>query len=1418
MNINLILLCLAIDISKDKEEKEFLENRYEQFLFFCILCTLNISQSEKFHEFIQAKLYDLIGYGLLFLKQRDEEKYKELIKYLISPIFEDISIEQSKKIKNIFATSKINIYKNSALYDLFILGNNNTSKELANSNNLRGTLKSRRKFRRTSSLDNLSIITNNFKSKNINDDNNDDKDNKDDFIRDVIYEQGPGKKGKINKDKQICVTFVGDPTKLKKHIINSTIKYYIEERKKKYVNEKIVIKFRPNKNQEKEEEPAFEYELQYFYNIDETDTDISKKIRAEKRRITDVINRLIPFFENQIKQYSNTSFIQEKIRRNDYKSNKKRLFSWRGFWSERYLFYKHPEYLKFKIKNHLTKEMTKILLTPILDIDYYMPKFSKFDSKKLFNEGDYKYKVNLDIDEILSEDEAEDINEINENEFLNELNDLNFKKNYYGFNYLECIYKLSYNGLWEQYKNYYEQKFNFENNTLANITRTMSTCTNVERIQSRLSSIAVKDDNNSFDCCLVKLTHHIKGLINADEKGIKFFFQEENKEKMENDENINLNDSEDDPTFDKDMGACFGSTFKNRKNDKDRITLSISYEKIEYFFIRNYFYQETGLEIYSISNKNYYFNCKNSIILHKIINVILKNGSFREIKADDYKGKKIIGYEKNTNNIKKKSYHVNEKIAEWRKYKISTLEYLMWMNIYGGRSLNDLTQYPVFPWILLDYSSDELNFEDEKTFRNLFLPMGMIDINEKSEARKDNFIDTYDLIKNDLKENFHDFNYTDYLKKGDEYYDNYRKKNLKKSEDTQPSENVTIDNNNIASIEINQIPSYYGSHYSNPTYVSHFLTRIFPFSFISIEIQGDKFDDPNRMFLSIYRTFESATTLKDDVRELIPEFYTLPEIFQNKNNLNLAQGKTDVNNQKIVINDVELPPWSDDVPTNFITEKRKILEKNNLKINKWIDIIFGSYQRGEKAEEIHNIFQAQTYERIVKIENIKDIDMRNALMRLVEVGVTPMQILDVDSKPKIDKKEFLLKNKIYSLSKGSTLDESTKLATVVLESQKYNNFSSKYYENHKNTYNKEFHQTIEPEITKIICVNPKLLKIFLNNNYYYTINLQNHENKGTIEESNIFKIENNSSKFAPSYQISKNKLNLIIYQDEKYIIKSGFWDNRIEINSIPSAPKEEPIISNFYLLHSGPISSMQMSEDEHFLLCGTKLGYVVCFIVNNYILEIKCNLNSHSDEITSISINNNLNMVATASMDGYIMLYVLPSFALVRSILISQKMSETDISEDEFLYANNIFLSSSPLPCLVAFISSKKLFKIFTINGGYIGEIEESEDTTKINDPIVFKNLDFQDFLIYGTDDGYVKIRSFPDMNLINLVKPFEGQEIKTIAISPDTRYCFAWSHSNKIIMIKDVTVSRVDIKESKDKDKEKEKTGDNEQNEDEMD
>ena len=37
----------------------------------------------------------------------------------------------------------------------------------------------------------------------------------------------------------------------------------------------------------------------------------------------------------------------------------------------------------------------------VLDMDYYLPDFSKFDKKNLFNKKNHDYKINLDIDDIL---------------------------------------------------------------------------------------------------------------------------------------------------------------------------------------------------------------------------------------------------------------------------------------------------------------------------------------------------------------------------------------------------------------------------------------------------------------------------------------------------------------------------------------------------------------------------------------------------------------------------------------------------------------------------------------------------------------------------------------------------------------------------------------------------------------------------------------------------------------------------------------------------------------------------------------------------------------------------------------------------------------------------------------------------------
>ncbi len=50
---------------------------------------------------------------------------------------------------------------------------------------------------------------------------------------------------------------------------------------------------------------------------------------------------------------------------------------------------------------------------------------------------------------------------------------------------------------------------------------------------------------------------------------------------------------------------------------------------------------------------------------------------------------------------------------------MSNFEYLMQLNRIAGRSFNDLSQYPIFPWILSDYLSAELDLEDPKIYRDL---------------------------------------------------------------------------------------------------------------------------------------------------------------------------------------------------------------------------------------------------------------------------------------------------------------------------------------------------------------------------------------------------------------------------------------------------------------------------------------------------------------------------------------------------------------------------------------------------------------------------------------------------------------------------------------------------------------------------
>ena len=116
---------------------------------------------------------------------------------------------------------------------------------------------------------------------------------------------------------------------------------------------------------------------------------------------------------------------------------------------------------------------------------------------------------------------------------------------------------------------------------------------------------------------------------------------------------------------------------------------------------------------------------------------------------------------------------------------------------------------------------------------------------------------------------------------------------------------------------------------------------------------------------------------------------------------------------------------------------------------------------------------------MVRIEKIKDIDMRDATMRLVEVGVTPMQIFDKESKGKLDEKK-IFKNNIFSFAKGLFLDNiECKLNKFFITSANYKSIYNKSYENYRLTINRDYKEIIYPEIRNYFNNNPDIILFLL---------------------------------------------------------------------------------------------------------------------------------------------------------------------------------------------------------------------------------------------------------------------------------------------------------------------------------------------------
>ncbi|EWM27782.1 BEACH domain protein [Nannochloropsis gaditana] len=243
-----------------------------------------------------------------------------------------------------------------------------------------------------------------------------------------------------------------------------------------------------------------------------------------------------------------------------------------------------------------------------------------------------------------------------------------------------------------------------------------------------------------------------------------------------------------------------------------------------------------------------------------------------------------------------KTAHGHSLTQAWVRREISNFEYLACVNAAAGRTHNDLSQYPVFPWILADYTSEVLNLNDPHTFRDLKWPMGA-----QTETARQRLQDRYAALRE---------GYGEACFAGD-------------SGSSLP-------------------PFHHGSHYSNAAFVLWYLLRLEPFTSLHREFHSGHFDLPDRQFRSLRTAYQGCVTNPNDVKELIPEFFCLPEFLSNVNRVSL--GRTQSGDE---VGDVELPPWAHGSVDDFVRMHREALESEfvSAHLHHWIDLVFGYKQR-----------------------------------------------------------------------------------------------------------------------------------------------------------------------------------------------------------------------------------------------------------------------------------------------------------------------------------------------------------------------------------------------------------------------------------------------------------------------------------------